>query len=85
MFWTQLILCSWAIVSKLSVVVLRQTGHFFDENNLKLHGQCFWLLTVARGVVFSCFKRPFEDVRDVNVYDRSVIKLESFGFTGFFL
>ena len=31
-----------------------------------------------------CFKRPFEDVGDVHVCDRSVIKLESFGFTGFF-
>ena len=31
--WTQMILCSWAIVSKLNVVVLGQTGHFFDENN----------------------------------------------------
>ena len=48
-----MMLCSWAIVSKLNVVVLRQTGHFFDENNLKLHGQCFWLLTVARGVVLN--------------------------------
>ena len=33
MFWTQMILCSWGIVSKLNVVVLRQSGHFFDENN----------------------------------------------------
>ena len=30
-----------------------------------------------------CFKRPFEDVRDVHVCDRSV-KLESFRFTAFF-
>ena len=48
-----MILCSWTTVSKLNVVVLRQTGHFFDENNLKLHGQCFWLLNVARGVVLN--------------------------------
>ena len=27
------LLCSWAILSKLNVVVLRQTGHFFDKNN----------------------------------------------------
>ena len=30
-----------------------------------------------------CFKRPFEDVGDVHVCDRSV-KLESFRFTAFF-
>ena len=41
----------------------------------KLHGQCFWLLTVARG--------PFEDVGAVHVCDRSV-KLVSFRFTAFF-
>ena len=47
----------------------------------KLHGQCFWLLTVARSVFNDHY---FEDVGAVHVCDRSV-KLESFHFTAFFL
>ena len=80
MFWTQMILCSWAIVSKLNVVVLRQTGHFFDENNWEV---AWAMLLVVDCGSWCCFKRPFEDVGDVHVCDRSV-KLESFRFTAFF-
>ena len=75
-----MILCSWAIVSKVNVVVLRQTGHFFHENN--------WEVAWAMLLVFDCgswccFKRPFEDVVAVHVCDRSV-KLESLCFTASF-
>ena len=47
----------------------------------KLHGQCFWLLTVARGVVSNDHLKMLE--LHVHVCDRSV-KLESFRFTAFF-
>ena len=42
---------AWAIVSKLNVVVLGKPVIFSIKITEKLHGQCFWLFTVARGVV----------------------------------
>ena len=47
----------------------------------KLHGQCFWLLTVARGVVLNDHLKMLEMFMFVT--GRSV-KLESFRFTAFF-
>ena len=69
--------CVRGLVSKLNVVVLRQTGHFFHENNWEV---AWAMLLVVDCGSWCCFKRPFEDVR---VCDRSV-KLESFRFTAFF-
>ena len=51
-------------------MVLRQPVISSMKITEKLHGQCFWLLTVAHGE--NCFKRPFEDVGAVHVCDRSV-------------
>ena len=48
MFSTQMILCSWAILSKLNVAVISSI-----KITEKLHGQCLWLLTVALGVVLN--------------------------------
>ena len=45
----------------------------------KLHGQCFWLLTVARGVLLNNHLKMLE----MFMFDRSV-KLESFRFPAFF-
>ena len=79
MFWTQLILCSWAILSKLNVVVLRQTGHFFDKNNWEVAST---MPLVVDCCSWCCFKRPFEDGA-VHVCDRS-LQLESFRLTAYF-
>ena len=60
-------------------MVLRQTGHFFDENNREVA----WAMLLVVDCGLWCFKPPFEDVGAVHVCDRSV-KLESFCFTAFF-
>ena len=80
MFWTQMISCLWDILSRLNVVVLRQTGHFFDENNWKV---AWAVLLIVDWSLWCCFKRPFEDVGAVHVCDRSV-QLESFRLTAYF-
>ena len=63
-----MVMCSWAIVSRLNVVVLRQTGHFFDENNCEVA----WAMLLVVDSGSWCFKPPFEDVGAVHVCDRSV-------------
>ena len=45
----------------------------------KLHGQCFWLLTVARGVVLN----DHVEMLELFMFDRSV-QLESFRLTAYF-
>ena len=64
-----MILYSWAIVSKLIVVLLRQTGHFFDENN----GEVAWAMLLVVDCGSWCFKRPFEDVGAVHVCDKNLV------------
>ena len=44
----------------------------------KLHGQCFWLLTVARGVVLK------DHLKMLEMFVTGAVKLESFRFTAFF-
>ena len=61
----------YTVVSKLNVVVLRQTGHFFDENNREV---AWAMLLVVDSGSWCCFKRPFEDVGAVHVCDRSELK-----------
>ena len=44
-----MMICSWAIDSRLNVVDKPVISSM--KITEKLHGQCFWLLTVARGVL----------------------------------